>query len=208
MGRRDYPFKGYPDERQDPDESTCVPICIYIVLHIMRDRIDGIPELTQEQIAKIIETMDDGTPLGTNIEKINEQIITVADEDREILLKEVALPDLLKAFAKVWERAAAIQKSKSWEIFDDRYTVREKMEEIVERLKKGKNRFNFDDLFRGSFDKMEVITTFLAILELVRQNFIRLMQEGVYGNIQIIGYNDLPRDMQVVDEELNQQSST
>jgi hypothetical protein len=75
LGGQDYPFKGYPDVRQDPDESTCVPICIYIALHIMRERIEGIPELTQEQIEKIIETKDDGTPIGTNIEKMNEKMV-------------------------------------------------------------------------------------------------------------------------------------
>ncbi|MFC1517093.1 segregation and condensation protein A [Candidatus Margulisiibacteriota bacterium] len=136
-------------------------------------------------------------------EKINEQIITVANEDREILLKEVELPDLLHAFAKVWGRAETIQQSKTGEIFDDKYTVREKMQEIAERLKKGNFRFVFYELFQGKFDKLEVITTFLAILEMVRQKFIRLIQSEVYGKIEIIGYDVLPKDLALVDEALN-----
>lgn len=138
-------------------------------------------------------------------EKINEKIITVADEDREIMLREVSLPDLLRAFTKVWERATEIQRTKGGEIFDDKYTVREKMEEIVEHLKKRKDRFLFDALFQGEYNRMEVITTFLAILELVRLNFIRLIQDNVYGNIEIIGYNTLPEEMVMVDESLNQE---
>ncbi|MBU0579954.1 MAG: segregation/condensation protein A [Candidatus Margulisbacteria bacterium] len=142
-----------------------------------------------------------------NREKINEQIITVADEDREIFLKEVSMQDLLRAFAKVWDRASAIQRAKEGEIFDDKYTVRDKMEEIVQRLKKGNFRFQFDDLFQGEFDKLEVITTFLAILELARQRFIRLVQEDVYGKIEIIGVDAFPKEMVVVDEALDQQES-
>lgn len=140
--------------------------------------------------------------------KINEQIITVADEDREILLKEVSMPDLLRAFSKVWARAAAIQGSREGEIFDDKFTVKDKMEEIVNRLRKDNQRFSFDDLFQGEFDKLEVISTFLAILELVRQRFVRLIQEEIYGKIEIIGHDILPENVDHVDDALNQAERT
>ena len=60
---------------QDTDESTCVPICIHIVLKIMQNQIDGIPDLSWKKIADLIETDSDGTPLGSNIENINEKMI-------------------------------------------------------------------------------------------------------------------------------------
>jgi segregation and condensation protein A len=133
---------------------------------------------------------------------INEQMVTAAEGEQEVLLKEVSLPDLLRAFARVWERAAAMQQRGGGEIFDDRYTVRDKMEEIVSRLHKGHAHFCFDDLFAKEFDKVEVITTFLAILELVRQAFITLVQQGVYGKIEIRACAVLPMEMMMVNEEL------
>ncbi len=136
---------------------------------------------------------------------INEQMLTAADGEREVLLKEVSLPDLLRAFGRVWERAAAMQQSKGAEIFDDRFTVRDKMEEIVKRLRGGQARFMFDDLFQGDLDKMVIITTFLAILELVRQRFITLLQQDVYGQIEIHACADMPIEMAIVDESLEVQ---
>lgn len=41
----------------------------------MRDHIEEIPNLSWKDIADIIETDADGTPLGSNLEKINEKMI-------------------------------------------------------------------------------------------------------------------------------------
>jgi len=72
----DFPYGFYPKRHQTPSEGhLCVPICIYIVLETMRQTIKGIPKLTVDRISKIIGTEGDGTPLGYNIEKINDELI-------------------------------------------------------------------------------------------------------------------------------------
>ena len=72
----DFPYDFYTKIYQTSSEGhLCVPICIYIVLETMRYKIKGIPKLTVSKIAEIIETQDDGTPLGENIEKINDELI-------------------------------------------------------------------------------------------------------------------------------------
>lgn len=76
MREYDFPFAGYPQVFQDPNEGTCVPICLYIAMKILELKgVQGVPDLTWSQIAKIIGTEADGTPLGDNIEKINEKMI-------------------------------------------------------------------------------------------------------------------------------------
>lgn len=68
----DFPFDYLQRIPQGSGEGNlCVPICIKIVLETMRHRIKGIPNLSINRINKIIETQSDGTPLGYNIEKIN-----------------------------------------------------------------------------------------------------------------------------------------
>jgi hypothetical protein len=69
-----FPFDNYPKYYQDPDESTCVPVCFKTVLDIMKKWVKGIPDISVKEIAEIIETTLDGTPLGTNINKINEKL--------------------------------------------------------------------------------------------------------------------------------------
>jgi segregation and condensation protein A len=138
-------------------------------------------------------------------EKINEQLITVTEDDREILLKEVSMPDLIKAFQRVWERALDRQDGKGiGEIFDDKFTVSEKMNYIVAQLKGRNSKFRFDDLFVGNYDRFEVIATFLAILELVKQRFIQLLQGETYGSIDIIGCAKIPAKLDEADEYLGQ----
>lgn len=68
----DYPYN-YPRIFQT-EPNTCVPTTIKIVLEMMRHKIDGIPDLSVDQIAKIVGTQEDGTPLGYNIERINEHL--------------------------------------------------------------------------------------------------------------------------------------
>ena len=58
----DYPYN-YPRIFQT-EPNTCVPTTIKIVLEMLRHKIDGIPDLSVDQIAKIIGTKEDGTPQG------------------------------------------------------------------------------------------------------------------------------------------------
>jgi segregation and condensation protein A len=44
----------------------------------------------------------------------------------------------------------------------------------------------FTQLFKDSKNKFEVITTFLAILELIRLKEVKIRQEGHFGEIEIV----------------------
>ena len=45
--------------------------------------------------------------------------------------------------------------------------------------------FSFQSLFEGEWSKMEVIVTFLAVLELIKAGALVIVQEGVCEEIQI-----------------------
>ena len=70
------------------------------------------------------------------------------------------------------------------EILKDEYTVADKIRDIVERLK-SQPRIHFSRLFRSAKNKLEAITTFLALLELVRQSEVMIEQDRQFGEIEI-----------------------
>ena len=84
------------------------------------------------------------------------------EEERETL--EVTVFDLLGAFKKVFEE---LKKQVSYRISRDPVTIEEKIDLIMSRLE-SRGEILFTELFEGDFTKMDIIVTFLAILELIR----------------------------------------
>jgi len=67
----------------------------------------------------------------------------------------------------------------------DPYTVEEKMGWITERLKAA-GRLRFKTLFAQDTDRLEVITTFLALLELMRGGRVKVLQQDRLEDPEII----------------------
>lgn len=102
--------------------------------------------------------------------------------DREIFLVEVSMKDLVAAFKRVWD--ASESRGQTREIIAEPVSVSDKISEILEKIKAAKEGISFDSLFT-SFAKLEIIITFLAILELIRQMQIRILQSETFGEIRI-----------------------
>jgi segregation and condensation protein A len=95
---------------------------------------------------------------------------------------DATLFDLINAFQKVLKRKAenpiyAIEKVK--------FTVEEKIVDINHILSKRK-KIKFVELFSDSVTKIEVVTVFLAILELIKQKQALAKQNGMFGDIEIL----------------------
>ena len=73
------------------------------------------------------------------------------------------------------------EKMASREIRRDSFTVAGCMAFITRRLRKGSCRF--DELFGESYTREEVITMFLAILEMAKLNRLRIEQSSAYDEI-------------------------
>jgi segregation and condensation protein A len=62
-------------------------------------------------------------------------------------------------------------------------TIRERIKVIAEYIKLHHNG-KFDDLFTGKKFRLEVVVTFIALLELVKRRMILAHQDGIFGQIE------------------------
>lgn len=98
----------------------------------------------------------------------------------EVELEEVSLFDLLTVFKTVMERLPKEPK----EIQPETFTVKDRMSFILSVLTRQES-CQFLELFSQQIRKIELIVTFLAILELIRMRKIRVMQDSLFGNIHV-----------------------
>lgn len=104
------------------------------------------------------------------------------DGERDVFLVDVTLRDLVLAFQKVWDTLEA--RGTTQEIPDENITVSAKIKEILGKLKRAKQGIEFEALFT-KLSLLEVIVTFLAILELARQKLANIRQGQKFGSIMI-----------------------
>ncbi len=103
------------------------------------------------------------------------------EDDGEIYLFDVSLFDLLDAFKKILEKAPPEIVS----ITKEALTVKDKMSMIMEQIE-NQEVVRFEELFKGEITKIQLIITFIALLELIRLGLIRAYQEREFGSIWVI----------------------
>lgn len=103
-------------------------------------------------------------------------------EEIEIALPDSNVFDLVKAFQVILKRHE--ESHDSGDIVDDRFTVADKIEQLLQSLSPGE-RVKFNTLFSDATSKAEIIVTFLAVLELMKMNQFRVIQNGLLGEIDI-----------------------
>jgi segregation and condensation protein A len=97
-------------------------------------------------------------------------------------LAEVGIFQLIHAFQNVIKRVEA--RENLGEIFGERFTVSEKIDIILQRVADGAS-LRFSDLFSDIAVRVEVVVTFLALLELIRLKQVRVIQRDLFGEIEI-----------------------
>jgi segregation and condensation protein A len=100
--------------------------------------------------------------------------------DDEPLLFDFHLFDLLSALKDVMARVPDTK----FEITAETVSVTEKISQILARLEAVDN-ILFTDLFEGSTSRVQVIGTFLALLELVKTRVVKAFQIEQFGAIRI-----------------------
>ena len=103
----------------------------------------------------------------------------------KIIYKDFTVSALLEAFAKLMLRNESLAREKTniREIPKDSYTVEEKAEFIKNTLLE-RGPVKFEDLFT-SYSKNEIITTFQAMLEMLKHQHIMVEQPDIFGEIEI-----------------------
>lgn len=119
------------------------------------------------------------------------------DEPAELEIP-VDLVGLLRTFAQLIERAPRIEP---YEVILDEYSLEEKLEGIEIVLGR-EEEVEFTDLFSEGASRAEVIVTFIAMLELLRLQRIRLRQSAVFGRIWIRRRTEPPdEEMEIGENE-------
>jgi segregation and condensation protein A len=117
--------------------------------------------------------------------------------------REVSIFELLTALKRVLDR---LPKDVVHEVLLEKITVREKMTLLLDHLR-NHGKTLFESLFAEVKSRMEVVVTFLAMLELVKMRAIRIFQEEATGPIQIeaaAGMENVPAVLAIQDPEEDQ----
>jgi len=96
--------------------------------------------------------------------------------------QEVSIFDLLNAVNSVLKRFE--QRDNPREIYEDKWSVSEKIEQIVQVMTQH-TKVRFSELFEDATSRSEVVCTFLALLELIRLKQLICAQSSDFGEIEI-----------------------
>lgn len=97
------------------------------------------------------------------------------------LLPQVSLEELLVSMAEVMRRNDLFE---SHQITRETLSTRERMSQVLERLKGGAF-VPFVELFAAEEGKLGVVVTFMAILELVKESLVELVQNEPFAAIHV-----------------------
>lgn len=103
-------------------------------------------------------------------------------EDAKEVYFEASLFDLITALSDALKRAP---EEVIHEIIKEEFTVEQKIHEILHCVL-DQNQVLLKDLFEKARSKVEIVVTFLAVLELIRLKEIKVVQKKLFGDIEII----------------------
>lgn len=102
-----------------------------------------------------------------------------------LVLKDMTTDGLVKALKKMFEKLGTRQKVfKTRKIDLDPFTVAEKMD-FIRHAVDVRESVTFDELFDEDFTINEIVTTFMALLELLKNQVVRAEQKEIFDIITI-----------------------
>lgn len=131
-----------------------------------------------ERFKKAAEDIDELPRLGRDV------FIASAkepDREKEKPLPDVSMQDLLLSLSEVLHRAEMFESHK---VELERLSTRERMSQVLNALS-GKQFVPFVSLFKFSEGKSGVVVTFLAIMELIKESLVEIVQSEDYGPIHV-----------------------
>jgi segregation and condensation protein A len=121
-----------------------------------------------------------------NIERMDRDFFPIAavetgDISPPVALAEVDLKELLAALVKVFERA---KLTAHHHIEAEVLSIRERMSDILHRITRTEFT-RFTDLFDCSEGRLGVVVSFIAVLELLKQSMIEIVQTEPFAPIHV-----------------------
>ena len=131
-----------------------------------------------ERFKKAAEDLDDLPRMGRDTWPAKVQ---APDFERAQVHPDVDLQDILVALSEVMRRADMFEHH---QVAEEALSVRERMSEVLAML--SPERFTpFVALYRVSEGRLGVVVTFMAIMELIKESLIELVQSEPFGPIHV-----------------------
>lgn len=158
---------------------------------------DGEEDTTEEDFFRMVEEYklikDEMEKLAENevVDRFYKLPDSTVGEFRYELPENLSVDALIRSFSNLMQKmavkAVAVQEKK---IQKDRFTVAQKIAQIKDTLIAQKE-FMFTDMFEDNYSKSEIINTFLAVLELLKRQYITVEQDSLFDDIHIIRNDDI-----------------
>ncbi len=132
-----------------------------------------------ERFKQAAEDIDELPRLGRDV---FHAVAKEPDRKKERPHPEVGMRELLTALADVLKRAEMFE---SHHVQMEKLSTRERMSQMLESLRDGKQFVPFVSLFRLKEGRAGVIVTFLALMELVKEALVEFVQSDAYGPIHV-----------------------
>ncbi|HOX37911.1 MAG TPA: segregation/condensation protein A [Candidatus Brocadiia bacterium] len=124
--------------------------------------------------------------------------IEIPAELREIddskLLENVTVFDLMRLFSELLQQTRVQGESVRRIVYDD-VPVHVHVRNVLDQLRAAEGSLPFLDFFSPGDSRPKIIGVFLALLELIRQKFIRVRQEEGTAQISVSLRDDAPEDI-------------
>ena len=133
----------------------------YELIKTAAQEMDALPRLERDVFCAQAQTSESVTPIK--------------------ILPKVNLQDLVVSFQNVLQRASAFEHHS---IAPEALSTRERMALILEKLN-SHDFTGFDCLFQASEGRAGVVVTFLAVLELCKEQLVELVQSEPMANIHV-----------------------
>lgn len=157
-------FEDYYDEEDDPQEELIRALEEY--------------KMIKEEAEKLKEM----ETVGYYFKEPDRDVSNI-----QVKYKDFTLDGLLAAFANLMLKRESLKNEAGLarEIPKDRFTVPEKINYIRETVRT-RERVQFEELFEKDTTKAEIVTTFQALLELLKHQFLIVEQEEIFSSITIM----------------------
>lgn len=155
-----------PEEEEDPRDELVKRLLEYKKFKEIAEELKSRESMRQDLFARVID-----------IERSKE----LKEEAQETYF-EVSLFDLIAAFSKILKN---VPRDVFYEVIKDEHTVEQKIHDLLHMLLE-KPRIMLTELFAKAKSKVEIVVTFMSILELIRLKEIVVVQARVFGDIEVI----------------------
>jgi len=131
-----------------------------------------------ERFKTAAEDIDEMPRMGRDI---HQAAAESPDRNQERQHPEVDMREVLTALADVLKRAEMFE---SHLIQLEKLSTRERMSQVLENIR-GKKFVSFVSLFKESEGRLGVVVTFLAIMELIKESLVEIVQNESFGPIHV-----------------------